>query len=48
MFPLAAMHSGAVSIHHRSFRTLAVEFFKVLKGLSPVIFTEVFLVRKQS
>ena len=28
---------GSVSIHHRNLRTLAVELFKVFKGLSPVI-----------
>ena len=32
----------SVSIHHRNLRTLAVELFKVLKGLSPVIFAETF------
>ena len=37
-----------VSIHHRNLRTLAVELFKVLKGLSPVIFAEAFSVRQQS
>ena len=36
------------SIHHRNLRTFAVEFFKVFKGLSPVIFTEAFPVRQQS
>ena len=39
---------GCVSIHHRNLRTLAVELFKVLKGLSPVIFAEAFSVRQQS
>ena len=39
---------GSVSIHHRNLRTLAVELFKVFKGLSPVIFAEAFLVRQQS
>ena len=38
----------AVSIHHRNLRTLAVELFKVFKGLSPLIFTEAFPVRKPS
>ena len=37
-----------VSIHHRNLRTLAVELFKVLKGLSPVIFAEASSVRQQS
>ena len=39
---------GSVSIHHRNFRTLAVELFKVFKDLSPVIFAEAFSVRQQS
>ena len=39
---------GSVSIHHRNLRTLAVELFKVFKGLSPVIFAEAFPVRQQS
>ena len=42
---------GSVSIHHRNhrnLRTIAVELFKVLKGLSPVIFTEAFPVGQQS
>ena len=40
--------NGFISIHHRSLRTLAVELFKVFKGLSPVIFAEAFHVRQQS
>ena len=40
--------NGSVSIHHRNLRTLAVELFKVFKGLSPVIFAEAFPVRQQS
>ena len=40
--------AGSVSIHHRNLRTLAVELFKVFKGLSPVIFAEAFPVRQQS
>ena len=39
---------GSVSIHHRNLRTLAVELFKVFKGLSPVIFAETFPIRQQS
>ena len=35
-------------MHHRNLRTLAVELFKVFKGLSRVIFVEVFAVRQQS
>ena len=38
--------NGSVSIHHRNLRTLAVELFKVFKGLSPVIFAETFPVRQ--
>ena len=38
---------GSVSIHHRNLRTLAVELFKVFKGLSPVIFAESFPLRQQ-
>ena len=40
--------AGSASIHHRNLRTLAVELFKVFKGLSPVIFAEAFPVRQQS
>ena len=36
---------GSVSIHHRNLRTLAVELFKVFKGLSSIIFAEAFTVR---
>ena len=39
---------GSVSIHPRNLRTLAVELFKVFKGLSSVIFTEAFPARQQS
>ena len=39
---------GSVSIHHRNLRTVAVELFKVLKGLSLVIFAEGFPVRQPS
>ena len=38
----------SVSIHHRNLRTLAVELFKVFKGLSPVVFAEAFPVKQQS
>ena len=47
-FEDVSQKDGSVSIHHRNPRTLAVELFKVFKGLSPVIFTEVFPVRQQS
>ena len=40
--------NGSISIHHRNLRTLAVELFKVFKGLGPVIFTEAFPVRQPS
>ena len=36
------------SIHHRNLRTLALELFKALKGLSPVIFAEAFCRRNYS
>ena len=39
---------GSVSIHHRNLRTIALELFKVFKGISPVIFAETFPVRQQS
>ena len=39
---------GSVSMHHRNLRTLAEELVKVSKGLSPVIFAEVFPVRQRS
>ena len=39
---------GSISIHHRTLRTLAVQLFKIFKGLSPVIFAEVFPVGQQS
>ena len=39
---------GSIYVHHRNLRTLAVELFKVFKGLSPVIFAEAFPVRQQS
>ena len=39
---------GSVSIHHRNLRTDVVELFKVLKGLSLVIFAEAFTVRQPS
>ena len=37
---LLQKEDGSVSIHHRNIRTLAVELFKVFKGLSPVTFAE--------
>ena len=37
-----------VSINHRNHRPLAVELFKVFKGLSPIIFAEAFPVRQQN
>ena len=33
---------GFINIHHRNLRALAVELFKVFKGLSQVIFAEAF------
>ena len=37
---------GSVSIYHRNIRTLAIEMFKVLKGLSPAVFNETFPVKQ--
>ena len=37
----------SASIHHKNLRTFAVEFFKVFKGLSPVMFAKAFPVRQQ-
>ena len=42
------LKDGSVSIHHRNLRKLAVELFKVFKGLRPVTFAEVFPVKQQS
>ena len=39
---------GSASTVHRNLRALAVDLFKVFKGLSPVIFAEAFPVRQQS
>ena len=47
-FEVLLQKDGCGSIHHRNLRTLAVELFKVFKGLSPVIFAEAFSVRQQS
>ena len=38
----------SVSIHHINLRTLAIELFKVFKGLSPVIFAQAFPVRQKN
>ena len=38
----------SVSVHDKNYKILAVELFKVFKGLNPIIFAEAFLVRKQS
>ena len=37
----------AVSIHHQNLQKLAVEMFKVSRGLSPEIVNELFQFRKQ-
>ena len=34
---------NSVTIHHRNIRTLAIETFKVLNGLSPPLLNEVFM-----
>ena len=36
---------NSVTVHHRSIRTLAIETFKVLDGLSPLLLNEVFVER---
>ena len=36
---------NSVTIHHRNIRTLAIEKFKVLRGLSPPLLNEVFVER---
>ena len=38
----------AVSIHHQNLQKLAVEMFKVSRGLSPEIVNELFQFRKQN
>ena len=38
---------GSVSIHHQNLQELAVEMFKVPRGLSPEIVNELFQFRKQ-
>ena len=38
---------GSVSMHRRNIRTLAIDLFKVFKGLHPVIFAEAFPLRQQ-
>ena len=39
---------GSVCTHHRNLQTLCVEMFKVVNGLSPKIFTDLFEIRDQS
>ena len=36
---------NSITIHHRNIRTLAIETFKVLRGLSPPLLNEVFVER---
>ena len=38
---------GSVSIHHQNLHKLAVEMFKVSRGLSPEIVNELFQFREQ-
>ena len=38
---------GSVSIHHQNLQKLAVEMFKVSRGLSPEILNELFRFREQ-
>ena len=37
---------GSVTIHHRNIQSLAIKIFKVIKGLSPEIMKEVFILKK--
>ena len=39
---------GSVCTHHRNLQILCVEMFKVVNGLSPKIFTDLFEIRDQS
>ena len=41
------MKDGSVSIHHQNLQKLAVEMFKVSRGLSPEIVNELFQFREQ-
>ena len=34
---------NSVTIHHRNIRTLAIETYKFLQGLSPPLFNEIFV-----
>ena len=36
---------NSVKMHHRNIRTLAIETFKILPGLSPTLLNEVFVER---
>ena len=37
---------GSMTIHHRNIPSLAIEIFKLIKGLSPQIMKEVFILKK--
>ena len=39
---------NSVIIHHRNIRTLAIETYKFLQGLSPPLFNEIFVERELS
>ena len=39
---------NSVTIHHRNIRTLAIETYKFLQGLSPPLFSEIFVERELS
>ena len=39
---------GSVSIHHRNLQTLATEMFRVVKGISPAIVSDIFQQRDES
>ena len=40
-------HDGSMTIHHRNIQSLAIEIFKVIKGLSPEIM-KVFILKKNT
>ena len=39
---------GSMTIHHRNLQRLAIEIFKVIKGLSPQIMNGVFILKKNT
>ena len=47
-FPELLDKDNSVTIHHRNIRTLAIETYKFLQGLSPSLFNEIFVERELS